>query len=212
MSNKAPPHYKKDGKIYEYGTGKVLRQNKDGSLNMTQFNSAITKFNAPGEGRTPGQTEGIRLDKQKVERQALSPYTGDNSDENWKTYFETLREAPLALSKAASAAGFERLGVIRHLSKHPKLKERYDDIMESELDNLEENIRDIAYESDPKYISTKLKANDTILAARAKDRGYGHQGGFNIGAGGDVNIQIVNNTGVSLPGQTEEAKFKEIKE
>ena len=205
MPNKVPQTYlNKKGETCEVGTNRVLRLNKDGSLNMTQFNHAITKFNNPKTG--------LALDKANVAKAKLSPYTGEQSEKNWKKYFAFLKEYPLALSKAAVIAGFTRLGVAGYLSKNESLKERYDDIMESELDNLEENIRDIAYEPDPKYISTKLKANTELLGARAKDRGYGHKGGFSIESGRDTNIVIVNNTGVSLPGQkTEDADFKEVK-
>ena len=196
---KAPPYYEKDGKFFEKGTDRELRKNPSGSLDMRQFNNLI-QLQRTGE---PGRGEGFRLDKKKAEAHALSPYVGDNSEENWDKYFDYLKKYPSRLNKAASVAGFERISVIRHLNKHPKLKERFDDVMEADLDKFEENVRDIAFEKDKKYLSTKLKANTEYLGAHRKEQ-WAHKSGFSIESGRDTNINIINNTGTSLPGQKTE--------
>jgi len=208
VGNVAPKTYINDkGQTVEVGTNKVLRLNRDGSINMVQFNK--------GNFKLPTFADGANLDKANIERAKLSPYVGDDSEKNWETYFSELSKYPSRLSSAALKAGFERTGVIQHLNKHPKLKERYDDIIEADLDEFDENVRNIAFEKDKKYLPTILKANDTYLSAHAKDRGYGHKPGLNIESGRDTNIVIVNNSGSSLPGQpekTENADYEEVKE
>ena len=132
-----------------------------------------------------------------------SIYTGLKAAENWDNFFDYLRTKPLELSKACSSVGFTLTGMRSVMGKDKALKERYDDIMSEELDNLETNLRDIAYEPDKKYISTKMQAIRTLLEARAKERGYGQKHGINI-EGGSIQLNVINMTGVPLPGHTKE--------
>ncbi len=181
--NEVPVTYmNKDGKPVEISTGRVLKVNKDGSISKWTSNMTVET-----------QKKGLEVIRRN------SHYTGDDSGEHWERFFAALTKSPLELSKAASIAGFHMTGVRQHMNQNKALQERFNAIMDTETDNLENNIRDIAYEDDKKYLPTKLRANETLLNARAKDRGYGvKQNAFNVE--GNMQINVINNTQVNMPG------------
>ena len=180
----------KDGKHIDIATGKVVELNKDGSLNMR------------GAQLTPA----IREKGLKAAHDAsysLSPYTGDTSGENWEKLFGNLMKSPMLVGKAVASVGFTMTGFRQHLTQNKALQARFDLIQESNLDEYEQNMHDIAnlpINDESKALPTILRANETRLNASAKSRGYGiKQSAFNVE--GDMQINIINNTQVSLPGQ-----------
>ena len=170
--NPVPNTYlNKDGKPVDIATGKVLRQNKDGSIDMNQFNTAITKG--------PQGLEAAQHANHK-----MSPYTGEDAGKNWEKLWAQLTESPMLLTKAIVSAGFTMKGFRAHLSQNKSLQERFDLIQGGTTDEYEQNIHDIAHlpiEEESKALPTILRANETALNAKAKSRGYGiKQSAFNI--------------------------------
>lgn len=201
--NKVPNTYvNKEGQHVEVGSHRILRSKGDGSIDKNQFN----------KGNLTPEMGVTNLDKLNTKMKLANVYTGDDSSENWNKFFEYLTKHPMSLHKAAAIAAFTARGARLHMGLDKELKQRYDDIVDAEVDNLEENIRDIAYEPDKKHLPTKLRANETMLNAHAKDRGYGIRAGLNIERS-NVQINIINNSGSSLPGQEppEEIETEEVK-
>ena len=180
----------KDGKHIDIATGKVIELNMDGSLNKR------------GAHLTPAIRE-KGLKAAHAASHKMSIYTGDSSGENWEKLFGALTENPMLLAKAVASVGFTMTAFNAHLTQNPALKQRFDLIQESNLDEYEQNMHKIAnlpINDESKALPTILRANETRLNASAKSRGYGiKQNAFNVE--GDMQINIINNTQVSLPGQ-----------
>ncbi len=190
----------KKGEFVDIATGLVVKTNIDGSPSKRGLH--LTP-----EIRAKGAKKGLEAANDALFHS--SPYTGDDNGIHWEKFFATLKKSPMLVSKAAVSAGFTMRGVKAYLGKNKALQERFDSIQEANLDEHEQNIYELAnlpIVDESKSLPTILRANETMLNAHAKSRGFGVKQGINI-EGSAVQINI--NHDMLMPGEKDDKEVEQ---